>query len=146
MSKRRANIQVLAGGDLVVWPSSRTLDYLWIATEPVVRLPGEVADGTLLDVVQAALGESHVDVERPQDLKAVTKLLLDGSRVSSQRAFYIGARWVAVVEEEPGMLVVKPSRRDGYDFTVIPDAEVHLNHPNHVELAKSIREAIDQSL
>ncbi len=55
MSKRRANIQVLAGGDLVGSAEFPTLDYLWIATEPVVRLPGEVADGTLLDVVQVAL-------------------------------------------------------------------------------------------
>lgn len=81
---------------LIVHPSSRTTDGVWILAEPCVRLSADVPDDALGEAVLAALAASRTDVPHPTNWKGIVQPLLAVAGVTTWAAFAKRARCVHV--------------------------------------------------
>lgn len=81
---------------LIVHPSSRTTDGVWILAEPCVWLSADVSDDALGEAVLAALAASRTDVPHPTNWKGVLQPLLAVAGVTTWAAFAKSALCVHV--------------------------------------------------
>lgn len=102
------------GSAVLVHPSARTTDGVWILSEPCVRLPSDCSDVELGDAVLSALKGSKSPLPHPTEWKGVLEPLLDAAGVRSWKTF---AKCAACVEVAAlaGELEFVPTENMGAD-------------------------------
>jgi hypothetical protein len=146
---RQRSAELIARGDsYFVTPYSRTVDWLWIADQPIVKLPISTSIPDVAAAVTNALARSRWDIERPLDLSRAVDPLLRLAKVRSQRAFYGGARIVHIDEENGTIRVnpavpVGPATRRYPEYQHPKDRQLVLENPTKADLAEAIGRALE---
>ena len=100
-----------------VHASSRTMDGVWILTEPCLCLDQESSDRELGEAVQQALDSSRSGIPHPRSWKGLLDPLLKQAGVKSWNTFSKTALCVEI-EEEDGQVSIVPTENlgveDGY--------------------------------
>lgn len=102
------------GPALLVHPSSRTTDGVWILSEPCVRLPSDCSDVEMGNAVLSALEGSKSPVPHPSQWKRVLEPLLKAAGVEAWKTFAKSAVCVEV-EAQDGQLEFIPTENLGGD-------------------------------
>jgi hypothetical protein len=92
-SMKRASVYARRGV-MLVCPSSRTTDGVWVVTKPVAVVPGDASDADLGATVKASLDQSAENVPHPDEWDAVLQPLLAAAGVKSWKAFVTGTECI----------------------------------------------------
>jgi hypothetical protein len=126
---------------------SMTVDGVWTASEPCVKLAADCSDRELGAAVRAALAASEQGISRPDPRLAGERMrpMLQAAGVKSYSTFAKGATSVDVEQDAEGVRVVSSANlgsRGG--FQRIDDGVV-LDDPADDELGAAVRAAHDRS-
>jgi hypothetical protein len=138
--KRSADLQVRAG-DILLWANAQTVDSLWIAFGPIVKIPDTATDDDIASAARAVLDGSIQGIPRSDPLTGF-KRVLSVAGVGSERAFNRGARSVGLLEEADGTITLSPMKPEGGGWIGINDKVIAVHNPTATELASAIRRAI----
>ena len=102
------------GPAVLVHPSSRTTDGVWLVSEPCVRLSSDCSDVEMGNALLAALEESKLSVPHPTQWKGILQPLLSAAGVKSWKTFAKSAVCVEV-EAQDSRVELIPTQNLGSD-------------------------------
>lgn len=132
---------------LLIHPSSRTTDGVWIMVAPCAVTPESTSDADLGGMVERALAQSTQNVPHPQQWGGLLKPLLSAAGVKSWRTFAEGAVCVQVqlsCDEVRAIPTENLGAKEGFQ----PDAKRQVCVPwdgDRLVLGRAIRDALQAS-
>lgn len=129
---------------ILVHPSSRTSDGVWILSEPCVRLSSDCDDAELGEVILSALGVSRLSLPHPTDWRGILEPLLKCAGLKTWKSFVRGAVCVEV-EERGEQLEFWSTRNLGSDqgFEVDESKRTAVTLPaSPVAIGAALRDAL----
>src|SRR3989338_4755350 len=129
---------------ILVHPSSRTTEGVWILSIPCVRLPTDCSDAELGEARQSALEGSKASVPHPTQWNGVLEPLLKVADVGAWKTFAKSAVCVEVEQEADGLNLIPTINRginEGFRVDGPKTKSIAMPvSPDH--LGASLREAI----